>query len=326
MVQMPTGRDMRERLRDIIVWVRRARELGFDYIYCGQHYVTHPYQAFQPLPLIARLAPEAGDMRFVVTIVMPLHHPVEVAEQLSTLDIILDGRLTLTVALGYREEEWRAFGVESKQRVSRLVEGLECLVKLWTEDEVTYHGHHFVLEKVRMPTKPTQRPHPPIWIAANNDPAVVRAGRLGFPWHINPHATYDTIAGQVMMFREAARAAGKPWDVGLALNREVYCAETKEQALREAQPFLGAKYETYAQWGQDKALPGDEDFLIAFEKLAKGRFIIGGPEECSQELEQYRALGIEYAHFRMSWAGMPVEQSLRSMELMAEQVIPRFRS
>ena len=95
---------MRARLREILDWVAWTRDAGFDYISTGQHFLANPYEAFQPLPLLARLAPETGDMRLVATILMPLHQPVELAELTATVDVITGGRLTISASRGYREE------------------------------------------------------------------------------------------------------------------------------------------------------------------------------------------------------------------------------
>jgi alkanesulfonate monooxygenase SsuD/methylene tetrahydromethanopterin reductase-like flavin-dependent oxidoreductase (luciferase family) len=95
--------------------------------------------------------------------------------------------------------------------------------------------------------------------------------------------------------------------------------------LEEAAPYLDSKYKEYGRWGQDKVLPGSENFQIDFSQLLQDRFIIGSPEHCINEIERLKQLGVGIATFRMSWAGMPVELSLKSMKLLAEQVIPRFR-
>ena len=322
---MPEHGGMGRRLEDIMTWVREARELGFDYITTGQHYVSPPYQSLQPIPLLARLAAESGPMRLHTTILFPLHNPVELAEHLATLDIITGGRLNISVGIGYREEEYASFGVDSKRRVSRTMEVLELLLKFWAQDSVTHHGRHFDFDDITVTIKPLQKPHVPIWIAANSDSAVERAARLGFPWHMNPHAAYETIARQVGLYRAAAKEAGRQADIPLPLNRELYCAETTEQALTEAAPYLGAKYKAYAQWGQDRVLPGAEDFTIDFDQLSQGRFIVGSPDDCVAQLQRFKALGVGVINFRMSWAGMPVEQSLKSTKLVAEKVLPRLR-
>ena len=325
MSQQPRDADMQRCLEDIITWVHRARDLGFDYISMGQHYLSAPYQMLQAVPLLARLAPETGRMGLLTTLVIPLHHPVDLAETLATLDVVSGGRFMLSCAQGYRDEEYAAFGVDPAQRVSRFVEGVQCLLRLWTEERVTFRGKHFRLENATVELRPVQRPHPPVWVAANADTAVQRAARLGLPWNINPHATFATVRRQVALYRQAAQEAGKDPNVLLPMGRELYCAPNREQALEESLPYIYGKYQAYAQWGQDRVLPGQESFNVGFEELARDRFVIGSPDDCAEALERYAELGIGYAHFRMSWPGMPLEQAIRGMELFAQRVMPRFK-
>jgi alkanesulfonate monooxygenase SsuD/methylene tetrahydromethanopterin reductase-like flavin-dependent oxidoreductase (luciferase family) len=326
MVQHSRGADMRRRLREVLDWVAAARDLGYDYVSTGQHFLASPFQMLQPLPLLARLAPEAGEMRLLTTLLLPLHHPVELAELAATVDVITGGRLIIAAGRGYREVEYRAFGVRPGQVTGRMVECIECLRGLWSGREFSYQGRHFRLERAVIGLLPVQRPHPELWISANADAAVVRAARLGLPWNINPHADYATIERQTDLYRAAARAAGQPAEVPLPMGRELYCAPTRERALEEAAAYLHQKYQTYASWGQDRALPGETSFRVGFEELARDRFIVGSPEDCARELERYAHLGIGSCHLRMSWPGMPAELSRRSMELFAAEVIPALRS
>ena len=325
MLQQPPGSDMVRRFQEVVELVRLARDLGFDYLYAGQHYLSHPYQMLQPLPVMARLAAEAEGMDLVFTAVLPLQNPVDMAEQVATLDVITGGRVNLAVALGYRDEEYEAFGVTRGQRVARMVELLEVMEQLWTGEEVTFHGRFFHLTGVHIGIRPVQSPHPPVWIAANNDAAIERAGRLGYSWYINPHAAFPTIERQVPLFKQAREGAGHPPPTLFPMLREFFVAQTREEALATCQPYLTGKYDTYAQWGQDKALPGNESFNVPFEELSKGRFIIGDVEDTVAELERYRALGVTHAGLRMRWAGMEMEPTARSMRLVAERVMPAFR-
>lgn len=326
MVQQPRGRDMQERLLDILAWVATARDLGYDYISTGQHFLSSPFEMLQPLPLFARLAPEAGEMRFLTTMLLPLHHPVELAELAATVDVITGGRLIISAGRGYRDIEYRAFGVRPEQATSRMVECIECLRGLWSGHEFSYEGRYFHLERAAIGLLPVQRPHPELWVSANADAAVVRAARAGLPWNINPHADYATIERQMRLYREAAREAGHDPEVVLPMGRELYCAPTREQALEEAATYLHQKYQAYASWGQDRVLPGETSFQIGFEELARDRFIVGSPEDCVRELERYARLGIGRCHLRMNWPGMPAELSRRSMELFAAEVIPALRA
>jgi alkanesulfonate monooxygenase SsuD/methylene tetrahydromethanopterin reductase-like flavin-dependent oxidoreductase (luciferase family) len=264
-------------------------------------------------------------MGVVATLLTPLHHPVDLAERAATMDVITGGNFILAAALGYRDEEYDAFQVKRRQRVSRQMECLEVMRRLWTEEEVTFQGRHFSLENARAALKPVQKPHPPVWVAANSDAAIKRAANRGFTWYVNPHATYATIARQVQLYHDTAAAAGSDVPQDLPIGREVFVHEDRERAFREVRPYLGGKYEAYAQWGQDKALPGDESFGTSFEELARDRFIIGDPEDCITELEKYRELGMACGSFLMMWPGMELREGLRNMELFANRVMPHLR-
>jgi alkanesulfonate monooxygenase SsuD/methylene tetrahydromethanopterin reductase-like flavin-dependent oxidoreductase (luciferase family) len=323
--QQPRGGDMRDTLREVVGWVRLARDLGFDYLVAGQHFLAEPYEYLQPLPLLARLAEEAGDMRMGATLLLPLHHPVALAELSATLDVITGGRLIIAAARGYRQVEYSAFGVPAAEAAGRAVECIHCLRGLWSGEPFTFEGRYHRLRDATIGILPIQKPHPELWVSANADAAVMRAARLGLPWNVNVHADLATIERQVGAYREAALRGGHDPGVQLPMGRELYCAPTREQALEEAGRYLYDKYQTYATWEQDRVLPGAPSFRIAFAELARDRFIVGSPAECAEDLRRYARLGIGQIHLRMSWPGMPAALSRRSLELFAAEVIPGLR-
>lgn len=322
--QHPPGVSMVERFREHIEQVRAARDAGFDLIVMGQHYLSTPFQEIQTLPSLARLAAEAGTMRVGATVLLlPLLNPVDVAEQVATLDVICEGRFIFGVGLGYREEEYEAFGVQGKERVPRFLESLQVIKRLWTEDEVTHHGRFYHLTRARMVMKPVQKPHPPIWFAANNDGAVERSARMADAWVINPHAKLAILQQQVALYRKTLQAAGKPFPAALPIMKELYVAPDRRNAIQECRPYLEAKYKAYGAWGQDKALPQGDSFDVAFEELAQDRFIIGDPDDCIRELRRYAdALGVNCFILRIQWPGMEQAKVLRTIKLLAERVMP----
>ena len=327
MPQHPMTDSPVERFRESVELTRLARDAGFDSISCGQHYLSPPYQALQSIPLLARLAPESGDMRLVLgVLLLPLFSPTEVAESVASLDVISGGRVVFGIGLGYRDVEYEAFGVDRRHRVPRFLESLELVTRLWTEDEVTFEGQHFRLTNATCTIRPVQKPHPPIWIAANNDEMVRRAGRLGYPWLVNPHATLTTLDRQMTLYREGLAEGGKPEPEERPIVKELYVARTREEAIRTARPYLEEKYRAYAGWGQDKVLPGEEDFRAPFDDLARDRFILGSVDEVIQQIEEHRRrLDVDHFIFRILWPGMEARQAYRVVELMGEYVLPHFR-
>ena len=201
--QQPAGADMQQAFADICTYVGAARDLGFDMVYQGQHYLTDPYQQLQTMPLLARISAEARGMGLVATLLVPLHHPVDLAERVATMDVITGGNFTLSAALGYRDEEYDNFGVPRRTRVSRYLECLEAMRLLWSGERIDYDGQYFQLRDAQLMLRPIQQP-PPVWVAANSDAAITRAARLGYTWYVNPHAKFETISQQVEMYHEAA--------------------------------------------------------------------------------------------------------------------------
>jgi alkanesulfonate monooxygenase SsuD/methylene tetrahydromethanopterin reductase-like flavin-dependent oxidoreductase (luciferase family) len=316
-----------ERIRELLEQIKLARDLGFDSLSASQHYLAAPFQYFQPIPLLARIAAESGEMTLITNILLlPLFNPVDLAEQLATLDIICDGRLICGVGLGYRAVEYTVFGVERASRVARFEEALTLLKRLWTEEEVSFDGAHFRLDRVRMTLKPVQRPRPPIWIAASSHAGIKRAARLGDAWTIAGHATLATLTQQVQFYRETLQGLGKPFPEDFPLSKELYIAPERGTALREAQPYLEAKYRAYCQWGQDRELPATETFAVPFETLVQDRFILGDPDDCIAQIRAHQEqLGITHMKFRVHWPGMPHAQVMRTIRLLGEKVLPAFQ-
>lgn len=326
--QQKLDKDMVSAFDEKIRLVHHARDRGWDTVLTGQHYLNEgDNQGLQPVPFLARLAAETGEMRLGLGILLlNLHNPVYTAETVATLDIITRGNFIFGIGLGYRDVEFDAFGVPKGERVKRFEEYLDVVQRLWTEDSVSYDGPGCKLDNVRMNIRPVQKPGPPIWIAANNDPAVRRAARLGDAWFINPHATIDTISRQMAIYRETLESVGKPKPAERPLFKEVFCAKDRATAIELAAPYLLGKYRDYAKWGQEKALPDNDDFTQPFEELLEGRFIIGSPEDCYEQLKPYwQDLDCNHLVIRTRWAGMPVTTALSSMRLISDELLPALR-
>ena len=249
-----------------------------------------------------------------------------IAETVATLDIIARGNFIFGVGVGYREVEFNAFNVPKGKRVQRFEEYLELVHRLWTEDTVSHDSETCKLDNVHMNIRPVQQPGPPIWVGANNDRAVMRAARVGDSWFVSPHSTIGTSLRQLELYRTELKACGKPFPDELPLMKELYCAKDRATAMQKAGPYLSAKYQDYAKWGQDGAMPEDESFDQGFEDLIKDRFIIGSPEECYEQLKPYwEQLGVNHLIFRTHWAGMPVADATASINLISKELLPELR-
>ena len=326
--QFPPGDDMAARFGELVEQARLADRLGYASITKGMHYSAAPWCDLQQFPFLSRIMAEAPHMRLNFGLVLlSLHKPLDIAEQIATVDVMSGGRVIFGIALGYRDVEYLAFGTTQKERVRRFEENLEAITRLWTEDTVNMAGSHFTLEGASVGTKPVQKPHPPIWIGANADPAIRRAARLGDCWYVNPHNRIDTIVRQVEVYKRALDEYGKPFPREFPARREVFVARSREEAIRICAPYLGAKYAAYQQWGQGQAMPaGDNDLGVEFEELLRDRFLLGSPDEVADAiLRLNRATGINHLIMSVQWPGMPQTLVLDELHMLAEEVFPRVR-
>ena len=326
--QFEAGEDARAGFRDLIEMARLAETLGFDSITKTSHYSTHPLQTLQQIPLLARLSGEAPGLRLNAGIVLvALHKPLDLAEQLASLDVMSGGKLIFGAALGYREVEYKAFGADRKRRGALFEENLKAIKRLWTEDTVDMVGSHFELAGAACSIKPLQKPHPPIWIGANADVAIRRAARLGDCWYVNPHNSIAVTERQLEIYKQALAEAGKPFPDEFPMRREVFVAATREDALRLCGPYLGAKYRSYRDWGQHEEMPDDDGLAEAFDELVGDRFLIGGADEVAQQIIGLnRRLGVNHLVMSLQWPGMPHALALDTMRRMAGEVFPKVRA
>ena len=320
--QHPPAVQPADAVRDCLEQVRLARDLGFGAVMAGQHFLSAPFWMLQSVPFLGRVIGDAGEMEVGTGIVLlTLLNPVEVAENFATLDALSDGRFIAGVGVGYRPVENAAFGV-GRGRGRLFEHKLDVVRRLLAGESVTAEGPGFRLEEATLGLRPERVP--PIWIAANGDRAVQRAGRLGDRWMINPHTRLDELERQVALFHEARAAAGHPPLDGLPVTKEICVAETDERAMEVARPYLEAKYSAYVEWGQSDVLPTGDTLRRQWEELtAGGRFLIGSPDTVAEMLREHeRRLGAELVLCRVQWPGMPQEDAVRSLRLLGERVLP----
>jgi len=312
----------------LIEQVRVADGVGFDAFSMGDHYNIPGLQRLNQVPALARLCAEAKRCGAgTAVMLLGLRHPVTVASELASLDVLNDGKSFAAFGLGYREEELNAFNLTKAQRYQRFVEGVEIVKSLWTEDNVSFEGKAFKLKNVTVDPKPLQRPRPPIWIAANTDAAVKRAASIGDGWMIGPHSTIDELERQVQLCCAEWKNVGKSGAPALPIIRETFVASSKKKAVEKARPCLEQLYRAiYIRWKQNEAMTDPKELSWAFDKLANGRFILGSPSECIDQIREYEErLGISYMLPRFDWTpGLPQEEILAAMRLFGEQVIQKL--
>lgn len=315
-VSWTDDRDPADRLDDLVTQVRVARDAGFESIWLPQHFVGGPTRSFQTIPLLARLAPELGGMRLGTSIILlPMLNPVLLAEEMATLDWMVDGRLMLGVGLGYIDHEYAAMQTPKTQRVGRFTEAIEVMRKLWTGGPVHHDGTYFPLDGAKISLMPKQESGPPILIGAGVDAAVRRAARIGDGWLITFATDRARAREQLAMFRAARAEAGLPPVAEQTIGRDCYVGATMASALDDASGPLLSKYEGY----RNLANTGVQEGQVAEQGRAfmEDRFLVGDEAFVRDEMQRYReTLDVDLFRLRMEWDGLPHDKLLESIKRM----------
>jgi alkanesulfonate monooxygenase SsuD/methylene tetrahydromethanopterin reductase-like flavin-dependent oxidoreductase (luciferase family) len=325
--QHPEGDDPARHLAQTLEQARLIRSLGFDSIWAGEHHATPGFHFFPQLPLLQRVAVEAQGLAIGTNLILlPLHNPAEIAEIGAFMDILTGGKFLLGVGLGYRAEEFALLGVPMAERVSRLIEGVEVIKRLWTEDRVTHNGRHWQFADIGIRPRPLQSPRPPILIGAQVEAAIVRAAKISDGWLVVPTPTTEELPAQMQLFTQTRAAAGLPPSEHICRLYEVACAPDEDTAFRRVAPYLLQKYASYASWGlagvsQDRG-GAPEDQL---RRLAAGRFAVGTPAQVADELVAQHRVGINHLSMRVSWPGMGQDAILAGIDLLGREVLPAVR-
>jgi alkanesulfonate monooxygenase SsuD/methylene tetrahydromethanopterin reductase-like flavin-dependent oxidoreductase (luciferase family) len=315
------GQSLEQTLQEAVEKAQIAKESGFHAVWTSG---GHLGKGLQGTLLQAHITAYTGDMELGVLYLLPLEHPILLAEEISTLDLMCGGRLTVSIALGWRDFQFEAFGIPSRQRLPRFLETLEAMKQLWTRDEVDFQGRYIQVKVERPIPKPVQQPYPRLLVAANVDPGIQRAASIADGWLISSRSTYPTIEHQVGLYKEALRQANRKGTIWAW--REAYVAQDKQTAMDTIRPSVEAMYADRASLGHARDLPVADRINVPFEQILENRFIIGDPDQCTHEIRRYQELGVETIIMRMQWPGMPQEQALSSIRLMGQEVLPRFAS
>lgn len=217
--------DPRAGARMMIERAAAARRADLDSLFVGDHHATAgPY--YQNVPILGRLLAEWGDRPAGCLFLLPLWHPVLVAEQVGTLAAIAQGRFILQVGLGDDDAQFRAMGADLKTRPSAFEESLAAIRRLLAGDTVSAGGR-FTFEQARLALRPAEPVE--VWIGATANVAIDRAARLGDAWLASPGLVPAAAAAKGAIYLERCLAHGRV-PTAIAIRRDVYVGESRADA------------------------------------------------------------------------------------------------
>src|SRR5262247_634656 len=229
----PDAKDPREGARWMIERAAAARRAGLDSLFVGDQHVS-PTPYYQNTPMLGRLLAEWGDAPAGCLFLLPLWHPVLVAEQVGTLAAIAEGRFILQCGIGEGAEQFDAMGVNLKHRPSAFEEALVAVRRLLAGETVSSHGR-YLFDNARVAPRPTEPVE--VWIGATAAPAIDRAARLGDGWLASPGLVPDAARAQIRAYLERCAAHGRRPAV-VAIRRDVYVGASRADVEAAVAPVL----------------------------------------------------------------------------------------
>jgi alkanesulfonate monooxygenase SsuD/methylene tetrahydromethanopterin reductase-like flavin-dependent oxidoreductase (luciferase family) len=315
------GEDIGKQWQEHLDQVAAARDHGFGFVSVGTHVAVHPFQYFQVYPWLAAITATAPEMMLLSSVVLvPLAHPIEMAEQIATLDILSGGNFRFGAGLGYRPVEFEIFETTTRHRRPWFEESITVMRRLWTEESVTYEGRFFKLDDARLGVRPIQHPYPPLWIAVNSEPAAKRAAVMGDggPFWA-PFVGGKRLRQLHELYEQTRIEQGRPRPEETCIAREFSIGRTRAQALADGRGGMVKKWDVYAEHGETP--PSLDDF----EAEAKDTFILGDPAECAEQILRYgEEYGITHMKLRLQYPGMDHQKVIERIKLTGK-VIERLR-
>jgi probable F420-dependent oxidoreductase len=190
---------------------------GYDALTAPEHFAMPYFEVprlgpywMHALSVMSFMAASTDRIRIDASVlVLPYHHPLDLAKALSTIDVLSAGRLNVSVGVGHAVAEFESLGVPFTERGARSDEILAAMEELWSAEEPVFHGRYYTIEGLAFEPKPVQDPRPPIYVGGNSPAAIRRATRYD-GWMCNPsHCTLDDLPGLLDQVRAQPDFAGK---------------------------------------------------------------------------------------------------------------------
>ena len=321
----PADRSPTRIIDEAIEVVRAASGMGYAWVSMGQHWLSHPTVWPQPYPLVARLAPETGSMQIKTSVLLlPLLNPVEVAENVATLDHITHGRLLLGVAIGYREKELETVGLGRKDRAPKLEESILVMKRLWAGEEVTFEGKYVRVTKGRMGFTPYQKPHPPIEVGAQSEGATKRAARIADGVFFGPQVSWQDIGRLAGVYREARQEAGHVEMGILGASRSLMVGKSKEDAAQTARQYLEKTFNMYRTWEMQES--SMVPLQLGFDRPLDDWTVHGSPQDCVETLLRARdETGLNRIGFTIYSLPRAPQERIEYLQMIAEEIVGKVR-
>ncbi|HEV3184253.1 MAG TPA: LLM class flavin-dependent oxidoreductase [Xanthobacteraceae bacterium] len=322
--------------------VDAAERWGLDVVWLAElHFLPERSVLSAPLMIATAIASRTRRLKVGIAVqVLPLCHPLRLAEEVATLDHVSQGRLIFGVGRSGFARTYEAYGVPYGESRERFAEVLEVLKRSWCDGRFSFEGQYYKFNNIAMVPKPLQKPHPPLRIAATSPDTFPAIGAMGLPIFVAVRlGTLEELGPDIAAYREAYRAAGHPGDGEVYLRVPVYVGGDEESARADPEQSIMQFYRTLgaqvvdsasrpgARAVERRAQRGQALQSVTYEEALRGKVIVGTPDSVTTRLDDLiRTLGLNGILAELNCGGMMSDDKvMRSLQLMCEEVAPRFR-
>jgi len=322
--------------------VDAAERWGLDVVWLAElHFLPERSVVSAPLVVASAIAARTRRLKIGIAVqVLPLCHPLRLAEEVATLDHISQGRLIFGVGRSGFPRTYEAYGVSYAESRERFAEVFEILKRAWSDERFSFEGSFYKFRNITLVPRPLQQPYPPLRIAATSPDTYPAIGAMGLPIFVAVRlGTIEELGPNIAAYREAYKAAGHAGQGQVYLRVPIYVGETEASARADPEhsimPFyrtLGAQIEDSATRAGARAIEqraerGQALQTIGYEDVLRDKVIVGTPDTVTKRLQELiRKLGLNGVLAELNCGGLVAnEKVMRSLQLMCEEVAPRFR-
>jgi alkanesulfonate monooxygenase SsuD/methylene tetrahydromethanopterin reductase-like flavin-dependent oxidoreductase (luciferase family) len=335
------GRTERDAFDEAFEQIDAAEQWGLDAMWLAElHFDPQRSVLSAPLSIASAIGARTERIKIGIAVqVLPLCHPLRLAEEAATVDQISGGRLIFGVGRSGLPRTYEDYGVSYVESRDRFAEVLDIVELAWSQPNFSYEGKYYNFKNISVAPRPLQKPFPPIRIAAASPDTYPAVGERGLPIFINArYGSFSEFVPEIRAYREAYGAAGHEGRGQVYLRVPTYVAETAERAYSEPKESLMHFYREQAQRLRDslsragtRAIEGRAERLkrienLTYDEALTGQVLVGTPEMVTQRLRSLQDdLGIDGILAELNCGGLvPHQQVMTALRLLCEEVRPRF--
>lgn len=315
---------------DILDQGQYAEELGFDTVVLGERHLSLGDLLYpSPVSVAAAFAARTARIRIgMAARVLSLDHPLHIAEDAATLDVLSGGRLDFGATRASLDEISHAvFQSPLDESRKRFEEALEIIVKAWTEERFSHEGRFYKIPEVSVYPKPIQQPHPPISIVAVSKETLAYAAEKGYPAIIGAIRSLPELRGTAESYWKAFQGDGRNENgARLTINRFIYVSDTDAKARSEMEgPFMDFIKKCAPDLKAALILKYSSEEQFRFDRFVSEFCLFGSPQTITSRIKELAdTVDLSYLLCSLNFITLDHALCLRSMELFAKEVMPSF--